>query len=226
MIVNKIPNCRILTDIGTDHAYIPIYAVMNNLCEKALAADLRIGPLKMAHANIAQYGLENSIETRLGNGLEPILLSECDVIVVAGMGGLLIADILSVSVEKAKKAQMLLLQPNNAADTLRKWLYENGFDIIKEELVLDAGKLYCVISSKWTGVTVKKDEFAYYIGEKLLEGKDPLLQSYLSRKLKELETIIEGRSRSNPDKGHDAAGMSGMDTAACIYIRNRLYTLI
>ena len=226
MIVNKIPYCRILTDVGTDHAYIPIYAVMNGLCEKALALDLRTGPLKMADGNIRRYKLENSIETRLGNGLEPVLPSECDVIVVAGMGGLLMTDILSASVEKAQKAQLLLLQPNNAADALRKWLYENGFDIIEEELVLDAGKLYCMISAKWTGVAVIKDEFAYFIGERLLEGKDPLLQSYFSRKLKELEVIIEGRSRSDPDKSRDAAGMSGMDTAACIYIRNRLLDYI
>lgn len=223
MIADKIPHCRTVADVGTDHAYIPIYAVKNTLCDKALAVDLRSGPLKIAYTNIKRYGLENDIETRLGNGLEPILHSECDVIVIAGMGGQLIRDILSASIQKAQKAQLLLLQPNNAADALRKWLYESGFDIVDEMLAMDAGKLYCLISAKWTGMMIKKDEFTYFIGEKLFEGNEHLLQSYLTKKMKELEVIIAGRSRSDPDKDGEATGMTGMDTATCIYIRNRLF---
>lgn len=222
MIAYKIPHCRTLADVGTDHAYIPIYAVKNALCEKALAADLREGPLKMANANIKRFGLEKSIETRLGSGLEPILLSECDVIVIAGMGGPLIRDILSTSIEKAQKAQLLLLQPNNAPDALRRWLYESGFDIVEEGLASDAGKLYCIMNVKWTGLAVKKDEFTYYIGEKLFAGNDPLLRSYLNKKLKELEVIITGRGRSDQDKDREDVGATGMDTATCIHIRNRL----
>lgn len=221
-IAEKIPQCRILTDVGTDHAYIPIYAVKNALCEKALAADLRSGPLRMANKNIKRYGLEESIETRLGNGLEPISPSECDVIVIAGMGGSLIRDILSTSIEKAQMAQLLLLQPNNATDALRRWLYENGFDIIEEMLALDAGKFYCIIKSKWTGLAVKKDEFSYYLGDKLFTGNDPLLPSYLTKKLKELGIIIAGRGRSDQGKEREAVGEAGLDTATCIYIRDRL----
>ena len=90
MIAERIPKCRILADVGTDHAYIPIYAVKNGYCRKSLAVDLREGPLGMASANIKRYGLGEFIETRLGNGLEPITLDECDVVVIAGMGGSLI----------------------------------------------------------------------------------------------------------------------------------------
>lgn len=222
MIANKIPHCAVLADIGTDHAYIPIYAVLNGLCRRALASDVRAGPLKMADKNIKRYGLEKSIETRLGNGLESILSSECDVIIIAGMGGTLIRDILSTSIEKAHNAKMLLLQPNNAVDVLRKWLYVSGFDIDEELLALDAGKLYSIIEAKWTGTPVEKDEFTYYIGEKLLAGNDPLLQRYLTKKVKELEVIITGRSRSDPNKSNDAVYVTGMDTATCIDIRNRL----
>jgi tRNA (adenine22-N1)-methyltransferase len=89
MIAGKIPKCHTLADIGTDHAYIPIYAVKNQLCEKALAADLREGPLKMALENIRRCGTADKIEIRLGNGLEPIIYNEIDVIVVAGMVDLL-----------------------------------------------------------------------------------------------------------------------------------------
>lgn len=223
MIADKIPHCRTLIDVGTDHAYIPIYAMKNGLCEKALAVDLRAGPLKMAYDNIKRVQLENNIETRLGNGLEPILHEECDVIVIAGMGGILIKKILLISFEKVQKAQLLLLQPNNAANVLRKWLYESGFEIVEETLVLDAGKLYCLLSTKWTGRVVEKGHFAYYIGEKLFTGNDPLLRRYLSKKLNELEVIIAGRDRSDPAKGSEVKGMTGLDTATCIDIRNRLH---
>ena len=233
MIAEKIPRCRILADVGTDHAYIPIYAVMNGLCGKSLASDLRKGPLEMAGANIRRFGLDKRIETRVGNGLEPIAAEECDVIVIAGMGGSLIRDILSVSVNKAKVAQLLLLQPNNAADVLRKWLGENGFEIVRETLAIDAGKLYGLISAKWAGKVTAEDEFSYYAGNILLGSNDPLLRKYIEKKIKELEVVISGRSRARMKKsrtpvgGNDekAAGMSilaGMDTGKCIEIRNRL----
>ena len=233
MIAKRIPNCRILADVGTDHAYIPIYAVKNGRCSKSLAADLREGPLGMASANIKRYGLEKFIETRLGNGLEPITLDECDVVVIAGMGGSLIRDILSSSVRKAQDARLLLLQPNNAADVLRKWLCENGFNIGEETLVIDAGKLYSLINTKWTGLAVAGDEFDYYIGNVLFDSDDPLLHKYVEKKVKELEVVISGRTRSRKEKSRPAVGgeneiagrlsiLAGMNTEKCIDIRNRL----
>jgi tRNA (adenine22-N1)-methyltransferase len=221
-IAELIPKCGILSDIGTDHAYIPIFAVENKLCERALAADLRKGPLEMAEANIRKHGLESRIELRLGNGLEPIRPEECDVIVMAGMGGLLIRDILSSEPDKTNHASLLLLQANNAVDALRKWLYENGYDILEEKLISDAGKLYSLIKSKWTGVPVAKDEFDIYIGEKIFEGNEALLGEYLQKKLKELEVIIEGRSRSDPEKDRYVNEDRVMDTATCKRIRDRL----
>ena len=221
-IAAEIPYCQTLADIGTDHGYIPIYAVKNRICRKALASDLRIGPLEKANENIRRYVAEGQVETRLGNGLEPILHSECDVIVISGMGGLLIKDILSKSFDKAKQAELLLLQPNNAADALRKWLSENGFDILAENLALDAGKIYCVISAKWTGSTAKKDDFSYYVGENLLTSGNPLLTAYLEKKLKELDTIITGREKAKPDKVRRAPAPNDMDTETCIMIRDRI----
>lgn len=229
VIASQIPECGILSDIGTDHAFIPIYAIENGLCRSAIAADLRKGPLEMAKANIRKHGLENKVETRLGNGLEPILPEECDVIVIAGMGGQLIRDILSAAREKAGRATLLLLQANNAVDALRKWLYENGFDILEEKLISDAGKLYCLIKAVWTDRPEEKDEFTYYIGERVFEGNEPLLDRYLHKKLKELDVIIEGRRRSDPGKkryegreNEDGAVSGVMPTETCISIRDRL----
>jgi len=225
-IASMVPNCDILADIGTDHAYIPIYAVLNRICSKAVAADLRKGPLEKARENIRKYGVEDFIELRLGNGLEPILQKECDTVVIAGMGGMLIKDILSVSLDKARYTRLLLLQPNNAADVLRKWLHENGFEITEERLAEDAGKIYCIISAKWTGNVVNKDEFYYYIGDKLIESKDPLLRPYIEKKIKELDVIIAGRAKARKEEERKISGVYSMDTNTCVDIRNRLKSLV
>mgnify|MGYP001194446011 FL=1 len=222
MIAENIPRCSILADIGTDHAFIPIYAVVASLCEKAVAADVRPGPLMTARKNIIKHGLESRIETRLGNGLEPISEPECDVTVIAGMGGPLIRRILAESSEKAKKCRLLLLQPNNAPEALRKWLYENGFSIIGEDLAEDSGKLYCLIKAKWTGIYENHDDFDCYIGRKLLESDDPLIIPYLMKKLGELGTIIDGRSKADPGKPRRVEYDSYMDTKTCMEIRDRL----
>lgn len=252
MIADQAPPCKILADIGTDHAYFPIYAVKTGLCDRALAVDLRKGPLEAASINIKKYGLQNHIEARHGNGLEAVRFSECDVVVIAGMGGLLIRDILSSAAEKAKAANILLLQPNNAAEALRKWLYENGFTVICEKLTLDSGKIYCVIKAKWIGRAEKKDEFTYYVGEKVFQGNETFIEEYLGRKLRDVKVIIEGRSKKrNKEKacscsecfeyglgmpeldGHkndrrktDTPGGTGriseMSTETLIYIRNMI----
>ncbi len=222
MIAENIPRCSILADVGTDHAFIPIYAVEASLCERAVAADVRPGPLTAARKNIAKHGLESRIETRLGDGLGPICEPECDVVVIAGMGGPLIRRILAESSEKAKKCRLLLLQPNNAPEALRKWLYENCFSIIGEDLAEDSGKLYCLIKAKWTGTYEKRDDFDCYIGRKLLESDDPLIIPYLKKKLGELDTIIDGRSKSDPGKPRRVEYDSYMDTKTCMEIRDRL----
>lgn len=226
LIADSIPKCSILTDLGTDHAYIPIYAVKASVCERALATDNRPGPLMNAAKNIGKHRLENLIETRLGDGLEPVRESECDVVVIAGMGGPLIRRILSASYEKAKKCRKLLLQPNNAAEALRKWLYENGFSITTEKLAEDCGKLYCLMEAEWKGLYEEKDDFACYIGDKLLDSNDPLLEAYLKKKLRELDKIINGRSRSDPGKPRRLDYDSYMDTHICIRIRDRLLAFL
>lgn len=222
LIAESIPHCSLLADIGTDHAYIPIHAVLNGKCERAVAADLRPGPLRMAQVNINRHGLQDNIETRLGDGLEPIRTEECEVVVIAGMGGALIKKILSDSMEKAQKALILLLQPNNAVEALRHWLYLNGFEICSEKLVEDSRKLYCLIEAGWTGVQEVKDDFCCYIGEKVFNGNDALLERYLRKKLGELNTIISGRARSDPDKIRRFEEETSMDTETCIAIRDRL----
>ena len=94
LIYDIIPQCNTVADIGTDHGYIPISAVSKGICKYALAMDVNQGPLDAARKNTVKYGVADKVETRLSNGLENLQKGEADVIVIAGMGGPLIGEII------------------------------------------------------------------------------------------------------------------------------------
>lgn len=213
-IAEKIPDCGTMADIGTDHAYIPVYAVMKGICKKAMATDVRTGPVRIAERNIRRYGLQDRIEVRLGYGLEPLAAGEADVAVVAGMGGPLICEILQNSLDKARVVKMLVLQPMNAIEAVRKWLNEAGFQIYEEVLASEGEKIYNVICTGWTGSIGTRDDYDYYVGRELLQSGDPLLRAYLDRKLRQLNVIIEGRDKSNTGRDDELEGI--------IMLRDRL----
>ncbi|RCX13813.1 tRNA (adenine22-N1)-methyltransferase [Anaerobacterium chartisolvens] len=200
LIADKVPNCRVLCDVGTDHAYIPVCLVKNRRCGRAVACDIGVGPLNAAKQNIKLFGLEAFIEARLGYGLDAVFPGEADAIVIAGMGGTLINNILEKGFETAKRASWLILQPMNAAELVRKWLYGRGFEIYDEELAAEGSKLYGVICSRWTGKERELDEIYYYIGEKLISKRDPLLEKYIERKRSQLENALKELQAAG-DKG-------------------------
>lgn len=200
LIAAKVKNCNVMCDIGTDHGYIPIAVVENSICNKAIAADVKQGPLDAASANIELYGLKDKIETRLGNGLAPIKNNEVDAIVIAGMGGILIRDILLNDFEKVKRVEQLVLQPMNAIEALREWLYQSGFEIYDEELAQEGDKFYTVISAKWTGAIDKHEMFNYYIGEKLIKRGGEIFTSFIKKKLELSEKILSELENCKQDE--------------------------
>lgn len=213
-IVEKIPACGTMVDVGTDHAYIPISAVKKGICTNALAIDVRTGPVKIAERNVRRYKLEDKIEVRLGCGLEPVQLKESEVAVIAGMGGPLICEIIHTSIEKARDMRLLILQPMNAVEVVRKWLDDEGFSINEEILACEGDKIYNIICTRWTDSPGCCDNYENYIGKELLGSTDPLLGEYLGRKLRLLESIIMGREKSNIDRDNELESL--------IKIRDRL----
>lgn len=188
--------CRTAADIGTDHAYIPIYLVQSGICEKVIATDIRQGPLRKAERNVEKYKLSEKIELRLGDGIKPVRGGECDVFIIAGLGGVLISEILDASLETVKKAKSLVLQPLYTEGVLREYLMRNGFRIETEVLVRDEGRIYVVIKTTYDG-TVRQDDILYYnIGRALFEGKDPLLKEYLERRIRIQTKIVNGMLKS------------------------------
>lgn len=137
-------DCRCLADIGTDHGYIPAELLRAGRCRQAIAADIGVGPLERARRTARLYGLEERMDFRLGDGLSVLSPGEADVIVIAGMGGDNITEILSAA-PWSWDGPLLLLQPMSRAEVLRQWLWERGCRLRSERLVQDKGVLYPVL---------------------------------------------------------------------------------
>ncbi|PYG87028.1 tRNA (adenine22-N1)-methyltransferase [Ruminiclostridium sufflavum DSM 19573] len=190
LLADKVPKCDVAADIGTDHAYIPIYLIQQGICKKAIASDVRIGPVRVANKNINLYKMNDRIEARLGSGLDTLSENEADAIIIAGMGGTLLSGLLNDNAEKACKAASLILQPMNDLDMVREWLLDHKFDIYDEELAAEGEKIYCVISARYDGQDRDYQSFQLHVGEKLIEKKDPLLPAYCEIRLRQTNRIL------------------------------------
>lgn len=190
VIADYVPKNTIVGDIGTDHGYIPIYLIQNNISKKVIAADISKNSLDKAVENVKEYKYEDRIETRLGNGLEIIKEYEIDTVIIAGMGGILIKDIMDKNWIKRDSISNFILQPNIATNELRKYLIENSFEIVDEKLVKDGKKFYEVLYVKKGLAYVEENPF-YEIGNKLIENKDPLLKNFIEYKMTLNNKIIK-----------------------------------
>ena len=135
-------SCRTLSDIGCDHALIDIALIENNVCDRIIASDLRIGPLKAANKNITEHNLNNKIETRLSNGLDKYVPGETESILISGMGGRLITSILKNGFKVAASAKELILSPQSEIKDFESWLLSHGFEISKKEICKESNKFY------------------------------------------------------------------------------------
>lgn len=193
-VASLIDECDTLVDIGTDHAYIPIFCVENDLCKKAIACDINQGPLDIAEKNIKNYGLSEKISTRLSNGFENYVKSEAQCIVIAGMGGLLINEIIKAGFEKISDDTVLILQPMIAVYEVREFLFDNGFCILDEKLAKEENKIYNIIKCKKGND--KYSEYEKYVGKKLIENKDPLLREHMNKKIYTINKVILGLKKT------------------------------
>lgn len=173
-IASLLKPCRCLADIGTDHGYIPIFALFNGICRRAIASDINPGPLDRAREHAQQMCLEDKIGLRLGGGLSTLQAGEADTIVIAGMGGLLIAEILENSPEIVKGAHRLILQPMTAQTELRQYLARGGYTLDKEYLVAEDEKIYNIFDVYVGGET-------HYTPKELLLGKSVEADAHLAR---------------------------------------------
>ena len=165
-----VPPCEVFLDVGTDHAYLPVYLLKKGICKRAIASDLRKGPLESAKKTSEAYGVSHLTDLRLGSGFETAAEGEADAAVVAGMGGMLIAELIKSSESTVRQLKTLILQPMTAVYELRKFLYENNFSIKEEILVKEDSKLYHLMSVI-SEPPAPETEAELFMGLKLLDKK-------------------------------------------------------
>ena len=146
LVASFVPQGAVLLDVGSDHAYLPIELVERGQIERAIAGEVVDGPYQSAVKNVEAHGLNEKIQVRLANGLAAFEeADQVSVITIAGMGGRLIATILEEGLDKLANVERLILQPNNREDDLRIWLQGNGFQIVAESILEEAGKFYEIL---------------------------------------------------------------------------------
>lgn len=184
---------KTIADIGTDHAYIPIALINEKRAAKVIASDINCGPLEAAKHNIDEHRLSSKIETRLGPGLSILNPGEADQIIIAGMGGSLIEEIIKNSINTARAAE-LLLQPMNAQYELRKYLIENGFSIIAEDIAVEGFKVYNFIKAVSGRQQAFEKDIYYHIPPYL--KTNPLYDKLYAKKVREFTKVIRGLEMS------------------------------
>lgn len=194
-IAKLVPSCKAVADIGTDHGYIPIFSVLSGLCDMAIASDINKGPINRAGENVKAFCLENKISLRLGGGLETVQAGEADVIVIAGMGGILISDILEQSKNVTMAAKHLILQPMTAAKELREYLCKNSFSVRKEVLVAEEDKLYSILCVEVGGKTEYSSR-ELLLGKNVVETQSGLFEENRKRVASKLLKRINGLEKS------------------------------
>ena len=162
----------VLADIGTDHAYLPVFLIQKGVVPYVIASDIGEGPLENAKKTVDAYGLADRIELRLSNGLKRYAPNEVTEIVMCGMGGNLIEEIL-IDAPWVKTDRMhLVLQPMTHAEDVRRYLCENGFVIEKESCVRDGGRVYLLISALWQNASNVYEPGFYFFGKTLYQTGD------------------------------------------------------
>lgn len=183
-------------DVGTDHGYLPIYLVESGRSAKALATDVREMPLRSAKENIAGHLLGDKISTMLTDGLHDVDLQDVTDIVIAGMGGILISEILEA--RHPLTGKNLVLQPMTQAGHLRQWLCQKGYDILEEAPAFAGDKAYCIINARYDGVVRPCDELFRLIG-KIPQSADENVERYLAHIEQKLLKKAAGLQKSGKE---------------------------
>ena len=197
-IADEIKAGETMADIGTDHGFLPIYLWEAGICPHVIMADISRGSLDKARDNCRMLHPEQEFDLRLGSGIEVLGNGEVDAVAIAGMGGILMTEILGVDLAKAHSFRRMILQPRNHVGKLRYWLLNNGFKIVNEQLVRE-GKFICeILTVEPIEVAVSmnqdEDDIEYEFPHSLIRFRNELTEEYLQRKLALEMRILESMS--------------------------------
>ena len=208
-VASLVPQGSRFADIGTDHAYLPVWLLEQGVIASAVAGDIAAGPCQAAQTTVAMHGAASSIAVRQGSGLAVLRPGEADCIAICGMGGSTIISILAADMAVAKGAQRLLLQPMAGAAALRRWLVAQGWCITREALVDDEPHFYEIICAERAEKYAARasdageqcySEVEYLVGPALLRDGHPLLAKHIARQQASLHELLTNMARSERAK--------------------------
>lgn len=207
-VAKFVPNGSIVADIGADHGKLLVYLAEHRKIARGIAGEVNHGPWKNAANFVHRNGYQHIIDVRLGDGLE-IIQETVDVIVIAGMGGALITSILEQGKKVLNKASRLILQPNIGENRIRKWLDQNNWSLVDEEIVVEDGIYYEIMVAEqsqhllaYDQLPLQKERF-FHIGPLLWRKKHALLVPKLKL---ELQRKMEVRKQLDHAKSEDVKG--------------------
>ena len=192
-IAEYVPPGSTVVDVGTDHAYIPIWLLQEGRSERAYATDIKAGPLSRAEADAERYGVTERLTLLLCDGLALCPPEAADTVILAGMGGETMMGILERSPWALGKR--LILQPQTKWELLRVWLAEHGLAVLDASLAYDTGRIYLI----WLVGPGRQDP-AETVDHALLDKRDPLLKPWLEDRIKRCRKQLRGlESAREPD---------------------------
>ena len=183
-----------LADIGTDHAYLPVWLCRRGVCPSAIAADINAEPLSRGRLTIEAAGMSDRVEARLSDGMKSISADEADDFVLAGMGGELISRILADCPYAKTPGKRFIMQPMTRSELLIRYLCENGWSIVKQDCCEAGGKCYTVIAASYTGIRERNDELFFYTG-KLLPSENAVHRRFIQGHINRLRKQAIGDPR-------------------------------
>ena len=196
-----------VADIGTDHAYLPVWLVLSGRARSAIASDIVEGPVARAAANVARYGVGDRVSVIRADGLAGIKNSPVTDIVVAGMGGELIAKIISAAGWVRKEGYRLILQPMTHSEILRRELLASGFFILDEALSLsaDGKKLYVTICAEYKGGDLTGDwsEGELLLGKSNIDRGGEIFTELVARLRRQYEKVISAKTEAGADRSEE-----------------------
>lgn len=177
-IANLVPAGAQVIDVGTDHAMLPVWLAQTGRATQVWASDIRPGPLDSARRLIFETNTGDRVHTRMTDGLSGFGPEDADTIIMAGMGGETMTNILAAA-RWTNNGTLLILEPQSKQTALRRWLLENGFSIFHEQLVKDNNRIYPILMTK-AGKPEPHSETELLTGRLELISADPLFSEYLS----------------------------------------------
>ena len=202
-VVSFVPEAAVVADIGTDHAYLPLYLVTEKACPRVIAVEKSQINCDYARAVISLFKQDHKVEVRCADGLAALQKSDgVEVIVIAGLGGKNICRLLMAAGNSLEHYSRLVLQPMGDASLLRRWLISRGFAIVAERLAKVKGRFYEVMAAE-KGTMNIRDPFMLELGPGLLAEPDPLLAPWIQVKIRHCEQVLQKLTNTD-DKENEA----------------------